>query len=71
MGARYPYYTLADSAEGQREEARLSGSEPKQTPTFGNIREGFVYQRVPPHHPQGHRPQHRDRRDLGPAPTRR
>ena len=33
MGARYPYYTLADSLDGQREEARLSGSEPKHTPT--------------------------------------
>ena len=47
MGARYPYYTLADSPEGQRDEARLSGSEAKHTPTFGNIRQGFVYQRVP------------------------
>ena len=47
MGARYPYYTLADSPEGQREEARLSGSGPKTTPTHGDIRQGFVYQRVP------------------------
>ena len=47
MGARYPYYTLADSLDGQREEARLSGSEPKHTPTYGDIRRGFVHQRVP------------------------
>ena len=47
MGARYPYYTLADSPEGQREEARLSGAEPRNTPTHGDIRQGFVYQRVP------------------------
>ena len=47
MGARYPYYTLADSADGQREEARLSSSEPKNTATYGDIRQGFVYQRVP------------------------
>ena len=47
MGARYPYYTLADSPEGQGEEARLSGSEPRNTPTYGDIRQGFVYQRVP------------------------
>ena len=47
MGARYPYYTLADSPEGQRGEARLSGSEPKNAPTHGDIRQGFVYQRVP------------------------
>ena len=47
MGARYPYYTLADSPDGQREEARLSGSEPKNSPTYGDVRQGFVYQRVP------------------------
>ena len=47
MGARHPYYTLADSPEGQREEARLSGSEPKITATYGDIRHGFVYERVP------------------------
>ena len=29
------------------EEARLSGSEPRSTPTYGDIRHGFVYQRVP------------------------
>ena len=47
MGARYPYFTLADSLEGQREEARLSGNEPTTGPTYGDIRQGFVYQRVP------------------------
>ena len=47
MGARYPYYTLADSPEGQHEEARLAGTEPKSSPTYGDIRQGFVYQRVP------------------------
>ena len=47
MGARYPYYTLADSPEGQREEAALSGEAPKAAPTFGDIRLGFVYRRVP------------------------
>ena len=46
MGARYPYYTLADSPEGQREEARLSGSEAKGNATYGDIRHGFVNQRV-------------------------
>ncbi len=47
MGARYPYYMLADSPDGQHEEARLSGFEPKNAPTYGDIRQGFVYQRVP------------------------
>ena len=47
MGARYLYYTLADSPEGQHEEARLGGAEPKSGPTYEDIRQGFVYQRVP------------------------
>jgi adenine-specific DNA-methyltransferase len=47
MGARYPYYLLADSSEGQRKEAELARSTPKTTPTHGDIRHGFVYERVP------------------------
>ena len=47
MGARYPYYTLADSPEGRREEAALSGSEPRGDATHGDIRQGFVYRRAP------------------------
>ena len=47
MGARYPYYLLADSPEGQKKEAELTQTVPKQDPTYGNIRQGFVYERVP------------------------
>ena len=47
MGARYPYYVLADSLEGQQKEAELVGSTPPDTPTHGNVRLGFVYERVP------------------------
>ena len=47
MGARYPYYLLADSKEGQAKEAELTRTPPKTTPTFGSIRQGFVYDRVP------------------------
>ena len=47
MGARYSYYMLADSPEGQREEAGLSGRAPKSGRTHGDIRHGFVYRRVP------------------------
>ena len=47
MGARYPYYLLADSAEGQRKEAELSRTAPSETPAYGDIRQGFVYERVP------------------------
>ncbi|MCC6310882.1 MAG: site-specific DNA-methyltransferase, partial [Trueperaceae bacterium] len=47
MGARYPYYLLADSAEGQAKEAEVTRTAPKSSPTFGNVHHGFVYQRVP------------------------
>ena len=47
MGARYPYYLLADSPEGQRKEAEVTQSVPKSAPTRGDIRHGFVYERVP------------------------
>ena len=47
MGARYPYYLLADSPEGQTKEAELQGRVPSGGPTHGNIRHGFVYERVP------------------------
>lgn len=47
MGARYPYYVLADSPEGQKKEAELSQKLPSTQPTYGDIRQGFVYERVP------------------------
>lgn len=47
MGARYPYYLLADSPEGQQKEAAISRTMPFDSPTHGNIRLGFVYDRVP------------------------
>ncbi len=47
MGARYPYYLLADSTEGQAKEAELSRTVPSQAPTHGSVRQGFVYERVP------------------------
>ena len=47
MGARYSYYLLADSKEGQSKEAEITRTVPKETPTTGNIRQGFVYERVP------------------------
>ncbi len=47
MGARYPYYLLADSLEGQQKEAEITRTAPSTAPTYGNIRHGFVYERVP------------------------
>ena len=62
MGARYPYYLLADSHEGRQKEEGLSGYAGLTRPTAtedklsgyagltrptGSIRQGFVYERVP------------------------
>jgi adenine-specific DNA-methyltransferase len=46
MGARYPYYVLADSREGQLKEAEVARTVPSSRPAHGNIRYGFVYERV-------------------------
>jgi adenine-specific DNA-methyltransferase len=47
MAAKYPYYLLADSPEGRRKEADLSGQPAPDGPTAHDIRKGFVYKRVP------------------------
>ncbi|MDO8532655.1 MAG: site-specific DNA-methyltransferase [Dehalococcoidia bacterium] len=47
MGARYPFYLLADSREGQIKEAEVTRTAPSSHPVQGNIRHGFVYERVP------------------------
>ena len=47
MGARYPYYLLADSLEGQRKEAEITRKAPSEVPTNGDVRQGFVYEPVP------------------------
>lgn len=47
MAARYPWYLLADSVEGKRREADLTGKPPSDRPAYGDVRQGFVYERVP------------------------
>jgi len=47
MGARYPYYLLADSREGQQKAAAITGEATSTQPVRGDIRHGFVYERVP------------------------
>ena len=47
MGARYQWYLLADSPEGQAKEAEVTQREPSNADTYGDIRQGFVYERVP------------------------
>jgi adenine-specific DNA-methyltransferase len=46
MGARYSYYLLTDSPEGQLKETEITRTLPSSKPTYGNIRHGFIYQRV-------------------------
>jgi adenine-specific DNA-methyltransferase len=105
MGARYPWYILADSPEGQRKEWEVSGKPPPSLrgggadeaiqnrdgwiaspsarndergtprddeksgtrPTRGDIRHGFVYERVPHITLKSIANNDRDRRDLGPV----
>jgi adenine-specific DNA-methyltransferase len=47
MGCRLPYYVMADSRDGQFKEAELTGSSPSSLKTYNDIRQGFVYERVP------------------------
>lgn len=47
MGARYPFYLLADSRDGQLKEGDVTRTAPSSQPVQGSIRHGFVYERVP------------------------
>ncbi len=47
MGARYPFYLLADSRDGQLKDAEVYRTPLAETPTYHDIRQGFVYERVP------------------------
>ena len=47
MGACYSYYLLADSRDGQIKEAEINHKPPSDVRTCNDIRQGFVYERVP------------------------
>jgi adenine-specific DNA-methyltransferase len=47
MGARYPFYLLADTREGKIKEAEVTRTAPSSQPVHGDVRHGFVYERVP------------------------
>jgi adenine-specific DNA-methyltransferase len=47
MSARHPFYLLADSPEGLRKEEQLTGQAAPSIQTAGDLRKGFVYERVP------------------------
>ena len=47
MSARYPYYLLSDSRAGQLKEAEIERKAPSEALRYGDIRQGFVYERAP------------------------
>jgi adenine-specific DNA-methyltransferase len=47
IGAKYPAYMLADSTEGRAKERELTGAELPSSSSGGDIRKGFVYERIP------------------------
>jgi adenine-specific DNA-methyltransferase len=47
MAAKYPYYLLADTPEGLKKEAEITGQMPPDYQTAGDLKKGFVYKRVP------------------------
>lgn len=47
MGARYPYYLLSDSKEGQLKKAEITRTEVSSQPARDHIGQGFVYERIP------------------------
>ncbi len=49
MAAKFPYYILADSAEGMMKEAEITGQVPPASlaKNENDIKKGFVYKRVP------------------------
>jgi adenine-specific DNA-methyltransferase len=46
MGARFPWYLLADSTDGRKKESELTGQQLAPTEVSGDVRHGFVYERV-------------------------
>jgi len=47
MSARFPWFLLADSPEGQLKEAEITGKIPPTYKTESDVKKGFVYRRVP------------------------
>ena len=47
MGAKYPFFLLSDSRDGQIKEGKVTLTMPSELATQGDVRHGFVYERVP------------------------
>ena len=65
MGARYPFYLLADSREGQLKEAEVTRTAPSSQPDARQHPPRLRLRARAAHHAQVHRQQRRDRRHLG------
>ena len=61
MSARYPYYLLADSAEGAAKERELTGHELPAVQHAMRCPSGLRVQACPTHHAQRHRSKREDR----------
>jgi adenine-specific DNA-methyltransferase len=46
MGAKFPYYLMADSVDGRSKEQEVTAKAMPPTEVSGDIRRGFVYERV-------------------------
>ena len=58
MGARYPSYLLADSEDGRRKEAEVSGQAYIEKSTYRNVRQGFRIRARATRHVAIHRQQY-------------
>ena len=47
MSARYPFFYLRDSPDGRHKESEVSGKLQFESPTRGDLKQGFVYERAP------------------------
>ena len=47
MGAKYPYFLLADSKKGKEKEAKIQRKPVNKITTYDNVKLGFVYDRLP------------------------
>ena len=47
MAAKFPYFLLADSPDGLKKESEMAGKLPPDIKTGGDIKKGFVLERVP------------------------
>ena len=65
MGARYSYYLLSDSRDGQLKEAEIASKGTRRHAHLQQHPAGVRVRAGTPHHAQVHCQQRRDRRDLG------